>query len=95
MDRHEMHARIDAQLNEWKGNLDTMKARADASTGDAKVGYVEGVGKLQKQFDGLKIEAAKAWDVADDKWDAASKDLEIKWDEWQLGAKKTFNDLTH
>jgi hypothetical protein len=94
MDKHEMKARIDAQSAEWKTNLDTMRAKADAATGDAKVGYQERVAGLQKQFDELKIQAARSWDVADDKWDSASKDLELKWDEWQLRAKSAWHEFT-
>ena len=94
MDRHEMKARIEAQLDEWKRKLDTMRAKAEASTGDAKVGYLKGVEQLQEQFDGLKIQAAKAWDAADDSWDSSSKNLELKWKQWQLNAEKTWNDLS-
>jgi hypothetical protein len=94
MDRHETKARVDAQINEWQRNLETMKAKAEASVGDAKVAYLKAVSESQGQFDDLKIQAAKTWDVADDTWDSASKDLEIKWDEWQLRAKKAWNDLS-
>jgi hypothetical protein len=94
MERHEMKARFESQIDEWKRNLDTMKAEAEASTGDAKVEYLKMVAESQKQFDGLKVQAAKTWDVADDLWDSTSKDLELKWEEWQLNAKKMWNDLT-
>jgi hypothetical protein len=95
MDRHEVKARVDAQFNEWQRNLETMKAKADASAGDAKVDYLKAVSEYQGQFDALKIQAAKTWDVADDAWDSASKDLDIKWDEWKLRAKKAWNDLAN
>lgn len=94
MERHEMKARFESQIDEWNRNLDTMKAEAEASTGDAKVEYLKMVAESQKQFDGLKVQAAKTWDVADDLWDSTSKDLELKWEEWQLNAKKMWNDLT-
>jgi len=94
MDRHETQARIDAQINEWKRNLDAMKTKAEAATGDAKVAYQENVGLLQKQLDELKVRAAKAWDVADDTWDASRKDLESAWSEWEDRAKKAWNELT-
>ena len=93
MDRHETKARVEAQIAEWNRNLDTMKAKAEAMAGDSKVEYLKLVAASQKQFDGLKIQAAKTWDVADDKWDTTSKDLELKWEEWQLNAKKMWNDL--
>lgn len=95
MDKHELKARIDSQTDEWKRNLDVMKAKADAAPADAKVRYREIVAKLQEQFDEFKIQAAKALDVADDKWDSAARDLELKWDEWELKAKKAWNELVH
>ena len=94
MNKHEMKARIDAQEDEWKRNLDIMKAKADAATGDAKVSYSKKVAELQQQLDALKVQAAKAWDVADDKWDKTSTDLESTWAEWELRAKTAWNDLT-
>ena len=94
MDRHEMKARFEVQIDEWKRNLEIMKAKAEASTGDAKVEYLKVVSDAQKQFDDLKVQAAKTWDVADDMWDSTSKDLELKWEEWQLRAKKAWDDLT-
>jgi hypothetical protein len=33
--------------------------------------------------------------VADDAWESASRDLDVKWDEWQLRAKKAWNDLSN
>lgn len=94
MDRHESKARIDGQINEWKNNLETLKAKAAVSTGEARVGYQEKVGELQKQLDDLKIQAAAAWDVADDSWDSTRKDLELKWAEWEVRAKQAWGDLT-
>lgn len=93
MDKHEMKARFETQMDEWKRNLEIMKAKAEASTGDAKVALLEAVAERQKEFDELKIQAAKAWDAADDSWDSASRDLELKWDEWQLRAKKAWNEF--
>ena len=94
MDRHETKARVDAQINEWKANLDTLKAKSEAATGQAKVGYQENAAQLQKQLDELKTSAARAWDVADDKWEATSKELELKAQEWEVRAKRAWSDFT-
>lgn len=93
MDRHEIKARIDAQTDEWNNKIATMKAKADAATGDAKVGYQETVGDLQKQLNDLKVKAAAAWDTADDRFESVGKDLELAWSEWELRAKTALNDL--
>jgi hypothetical protein len=94
MDRHELQARTDAQTAEWKRNLDVMRARAGTAGADAKVRYSETVAQLQQQFDEFKIDAAKTWDAADDRWDQTAKDLENKWAEWELRARSALNELT-
>ena len=42
----------------------------------------------------MKIKSAKAWDVADDSFDSARKDVESAWDEWEIRAKKAWEDLS-
>jgi hypothetical protein len=93
MDKRESKARIEAQMDEWKLNLDAMKAKADAATGDAKVAYAEQIALLQKQYDEVKVKAATVADIADDKWEATAKDLENTWDDWVARAKKAKDDL--
>lgn len=94
MDKHEMKARIEAQLEEWKGTLDTMWAKADTSTGDSKAEYLDSVMESRRQLDGLKIEAAKVWDAADDLWESAGPELDLKWEKWKLSTKQAWDKLT-
>jgi len=94
MSTHETKARIEAGMDEWKRNLETMKAKAGDAGSQADVKYRETVAQLQKQFDDLKIRSAKAWDVADDSFDSARKDVEASWDEWEIRAKKAWEDLS-
>jgi len=92
MQKQELKARVDAQIDEGKRSLDVMKAKAEASTGDAKVKHAELVSGLQKQYDELKIKAAAAWDGADDTWDDVSRDITKGWDEWTDRAAKGWDD---
>jgi gas vesicle protein len=92
MQKHELKARVEGQIDEGKRNLDVMKSKADAATGDAKVAYSEHVSVLQKQYDELKVKAAAAWDAADDTWDDVSRDVASAWDEWTDRAKKAWDD---
>jgi len=92
MQKQELKARVDAQMDEGKRSLDVMKAKAEASTGDVKVKHAETVAGLQKQYDELKIKAAGAWDSADDTWDDVSKDIAKGWDDWTDRAAKSWDD---
>ena len=94
MDRHEAKARMQAQLDEWKANLEIMKAKAAASPAQTHVEYTKTVADLQKQYDEYKIKAAAARDAADDKFDLARADLEVGWEEWVVRAKHAWSDLT-
>jgi hypothetical protein len=94
MERHEIEARIDAQVDEWKRNLDALKAKADSSHGQADVAYRDALEPLQKQFDALKIQAAAAHDAADDSWDSVSSSFETSWNEWQDRAKRVWDEAS-
>jgi hypothetical protein len=93
MERHEMKARVGAQIDEWQRNLKLMRAKLDESTGEAKVDYQERLADLEQGFNDYKIRAAQAWDSGDDKWDESRRNLELTWDEWMLKAKRAWQDL--
>jgi hypothetical protein len=94
MQKHELKARLDGQMSEWKRNLDVMQAKVETATGDAKVTYAEQVAGLQKQYNDLSIKAAAAWDTGDEKWADVSRDLESAWDDWSDRAMKSWTALT-
>ena len=94
MERHEIKARVDAKLDEWKNHLDAMQAKAGSKAGEADAQYREHLAELQSQYNDLKISAAKAWDTADDKFDGVSKDLELKWAEWEVRAKHALDHVS-
>ena len=54
MSTHETKARIESGMDEWKRNLETMKAKTDSAASRTDVKYRETVAQLQKQFDDLK-----------------------------------------
>jgi predicted nucleic acid-binding Zn-ribbon protein len=93
MGTQESKARITTQIDEWQRDLKTMKAKVEAAAGDSKVEYQERVNQLGEQFDDFKLRAAKLRDEADEKWDSGRKDFELQWDEWQLRAKRAWQDL--
>lgn len=93
MDKHELEARIQAESDEWRRNIDIMKAKAETATGERKLRYRQDIAGLERQFDELKIQAAKTWDIAEDKWDEAAHDLELKWKEFELKAREELNQL--
>lgn len=92
MQKNELKARVDAQIDEGKRNLDVMKAKAASLTGEEKVKNAERVATLQKQYDELKIKAAKAWDSADDTWENVSRDIAKGWDDWTDRVAKSWDD---
>lgn len=95
MARHEIKARIELQVEEWKESLATTMWHAEDSTGDAKGAYLRAVARLQGQLDDVGAHAATSWGAADARWDAASKDIEVEWEAWQLCARTSLSEFSN
>lgn len=77
-----------AQLDEWKADLDKLKARAKGASADARI-------EMQKRIDALDARVAEAGTKLDelsaagaDAWDGLKKNVEHTWD----GLKTSMHD---
>lgn len=74
--------KLEAQLKEWKAQIELLKAKAANASADAKIEYQETIDSLQRKSDGLKGKLAELKDSGDDAWE------EIK-----TGAAKVWSDV--
>lgn len=91
MERHEIKSRLDAKLDAWKRNLDSMRVKVDTSEGDEKAAYRDQVTALEKEHEELRLKVERAWESAADKADrdSALEDAEKSLDEWVKFTAKT------
>ena len=73
-------AKLQAQLDEWKAEIDRLKAKADGAAADVKLAY-------HKQIDEISAMQKDAWkrlselkEVGDDAWQDLRGGIEKAWD---------------
>tara|TARA_R110001592_G_scaffold349243_1_gene644100 strand:+ start:286 stop:576 length:291 start_codon:yes stop_codon:yes gene_type:complete len=80
MNKKELYQqKIQAQLNEWKAEVDKLKANASGGSADAQL-------KLKKQIEALhgkigegKAKLSEIADVSEDTWESVKDDLDSAW----------------
>jgi len=74
--------KIEAQLNEWKADIDKLKSRADQANASAQVGLYEQIDELKakreavaKKFEELRNASDEAWEDVKSGLDLAKESL--------------------
>ena len=80
--KEEYQNKIEAQLNEWKAEIEKLKAKADQAEAETKI-------KLYEQIEGLRVKQQ----AAHDKLDSLKAVGENAWEELKAGVESTFDEL--
>lgn len=83
--------KLKAQLDEWQGEIDKLKARAEEAEAEAKIEY-------QKQIDQLKTLQDESWNyleklrnASERHWDEIKAETELKWTKMNNAFKAAFD----
>ena len=71
--------KLDAQLDEWKADIDKLSARASQAEGEAQIQLNETVEKLQAQQQIAQHKLEKFRDAGDEALDDLKSGLDIAW----------------
>ena len=96
MQRLEIKSRVDAKLDAWKRDLDSMRVKVEESEIEAKEAHTERIAELAQEHEALRLRAAQAWmeeAEGDAKWDAVADDIEKALDDWEKRAVRTRDDV--
>lgn len=77
-----------AQLDEWKAEVDKLKAKASGGSADAQLALNKQIDALEGKIEEGKTKLAAIADASEDKWESAKEDLESAWD----SIKSSFSD---
>lgn len=77
-----------AQLDEWKAEVDKLKAQAAGASADAKLEMNRQIGTLEGKIEEGKSKLAEVKDASDDTWESIKDGMESTWD----SMKSAFND---
>lgn len=69
-----------AQLDEWKAEIDKLKAKASAASADAQLELNKEIEVLEGKVREGKTRLAKLADASDDAWQSIKDGVESSWD---------------
>ncbi|MBR9975016.1 MAG: coiled coil domain-containing protein [Bacteroidetes bacterium] len=77
-----------AQLDEWKAEVDKLKARAAGASADAKLELNKHIGTLEGSLAEGRAKLAEVANASEDSWESIKDGVESKWD----SMKSAFSD---
>jgi chromosome segregation ATPase len=79
----------EAQLNEWKADIDKLKAKTAMASANAQIEMNKEIDLLEKKIDEGKIKLSDLIKSADDIYESLVEGVESAWDSLKI----TFNDV--
>jgi len=77
-----------AQLDEWKAEVDKLKAKASGASADAQLELNKQTEALESKIEGGKVKLAEIADASEDTWESIKDGVENAWD----SIKSAFSD---
>lgn len=72
--------KMKAQLDEWKADVDKLKAKASGASADAKLGLERQISGLEENIDKGKARLAELANSAEDTWESVKDRVESAWE---------------
>ena len=83
--------KMEAQLDEWKADLDKLKAKASGADADARLKLKGKVREIEAELEKGKSKLRKLSQAGEDSWDSVKEDLSSSWD----SLKSAFGEVSH
>lgn len=77
-----------AQLDEWKAEVDKLRAKASGASADRQLALNEQIKALESKIEQGKAKLAELAEASDDAWESIKKGVESSWD----SLKSAFRD---
>lgn len=77
-----------AQLDEWKAEVDKLKAKASGASADAQLEWNRQIEALEGKIENGKAKLAEVADASEDAWESIKDGAESAWD----SMKSAFSD---
>lgn len=80
--------KVQAKLDEWKADLDKLRARASAAGADAKLELNEQIQRLEAKIKEGEKKLAELADTSEDAWDSVKHGFESAWEALKASFKE-------
>ena len=87
--------KVEAQLNEWRADIDNLRLKAKDATAEAKLKYEDQIDKLELKFYEGKSKLRELKESSEDAWDSIKEGADSIWDTMKATfkeAKEKFRD---
>ncbi|MBB4285474.1 hypothetical protein [Roseospira goensis] len=71
--------RMEAQLREWRAEVDKMRAKAEAAQADARIKWHEQADEMQRRLDEARTELDRLRNASEDAWRDVRAGFEASW----------------
>ncbi len=83
----------EAQLREWKAQLDRLRARADQAKAQTKITLYREIQDLQSQYDSIREQLSHAKSGTDEAFDDVKSGFSNAWSELKLAFDRAMSRL--
>ncbi len=87
-DKELYQQKLQAQLDEWRSEIDKLKAKASGASADAKLKMNKEAEVLESKIEEGKKKLSELADSSDDTWESMKDSIETKW----KSLKSAFSD---
>lgn len=73
--------KLRAQLDEWKSEIDSLKAKADAAEADSQLEYYKHIEDLRTRQEAARVKLQELENAGEGAWEDLKAGVENAWDE--------------
>lgn len=79
-DKELYQQKMQAKLDEWRADIDKLKAKASGASADAQLEFKKHIKTLEGKFEEGKEKLSKFADASEEAWETMKEGIESAWD---------------
>ncbi|MEQ8802255.1 sll1863 family stress response protein [Haliea sp.] len=79
--------KLQSQLDEWRADIDKLKAKADSAEADVQLDYYKQIEELRSMQDAASEKLVELKDASDDAWEDLKAGLDNAWHSLSISVK--------
>lgn len=85
MSKKELYQKkMQARLDEWKAEIDVLKARASQASTDLQMEMHEHITELEDRMDAARVKLSSLAEASEDNWESLKVDIEARWESLKI-----------